>query len=158
MLRRGLIGGAVIVMTVAAAVVISYATAGPSACTGAGCDDGVGVLFWEAAQPDEEAVFVRFCALGRCDQGRVGRDFIVDLPCPGLDGEGTVTVTGRVIGEGGEVKSTASKEIKITRFEPNGSECEPTCWGGQAAFSARKGRFVPWQQVRDALARRHKHA
>lgn len=155
-MKRGLLAAAVIIPTVAAAVVIAAAASGPRACSLVGCADGVTVYFWKPVGPVDHAVYVRFCAAGRCDQARVaGRRIAVDLPCPDFDGEQTISLTARVLGRHGEVQSIASKEINIRRLEPNGAECGPTCWVGHAGFNVRTGDFVTAARAQEAISRRY---
>lgn len=155
-MKRGLIAATVIIPTVAAVVVVVSIASGPRGCSLVGCDDGITVYFWKPVADTDRPLHVRFCAVGECEQARVsGRHIAVDLPCPEFDGEGTVSLTARVLGPNGDVQSIASKEINIRRFEPNGAECGPTCWVGSAAFSVRKSQFVPRDQAQEAISRRY---
>ena len=150
-MKRTVIGSGVIVAAIATAVALAVASAGPSACTLAGCSDGIVVFVAQPAKSPDRPRYIQFCAEGKCNQVRVsGRREWVHLPCPHFDGEQTVALTGRVLGPGRRVLSVATKQVNITSFEPNGHECGPTCWTGHAGFDVREGAFIPAQRAQDA--------
>lgn len=154
-MKRFVAASVLIVVTFAAAVVLAASSAGPRACTLAGCDDGISILVAKPSEPVKASRFVRFCAAGKCEQMRVGgRRALVQIPCPGFDGEGTVKLSGRVLGRRGNELSVARKTVNIRILEPNGHECGPTCWVGHTGFDVARGHFIPAKQAQELMHRR----
>ncbi len=84
----------------------------------------------------------------------------IELPCPELDAETTAALTVEVLDSRGSVLARVSKDIALEKLQPNGPDCDGTCYTGHAGFDVADQGFVRFAGLRavleaDAARRRH---
>lgn len=115
------------------------ASCGTNGCTEVACRSGVYVDISriEAALPEARTVTV--CIEDRCRRSTTGSD-VAEIGERSQSSAGPVRVRVVIRDRRGSVIKRLSREVELTRSQPNGPDCSPVCW--LAAFRvASDGRI-----------------
>jgi hypothetical protein len=101
-------------------------------CGDAGCESDVSVWLVNKVDPAPGVERVQFCAEGQCERVSLRRR-VGGATLPIQDpGERDVEIELTVVGHGGETLARETQTLTLEEFRPNGSGCEPTCYGASA--------------------------
>ena len=130
---------------VVAALLLPTATSADSPrgriCTQIGCVSGITVKLPAPTELPSRAARVTVCMDDRCRAVRVARSRDVAqsvwIEDRSLSAPTRVRVRVVVRGAHGRTLSRAERDIALSRTQPNGPDCPPTCWSAALRVDAR---------------------
>jgi hypothetical protein len=113
-------------------------------CSAAGCESGVSVEFkrLERELPDASTIKVcveRGCGVTKGGMGELTGSLAMSVQDPN---EREVPVSVRVRDDSGRELAQASTRVDLVKFQPNGPDCEPTCYSAALVYDAESGALT----------------
>jgi hypothetical protein len=116
-------------------------------CTEIGCMSGISVQLGDLRHELPRAASVELCTRAGCMVEKVGRGEAPSITKEwrGVPKYPTASYTAdvTVLDRHGDVLLHIRRSVRLSKFEPNGHGCEPTCWNAALKLDATRGRLVP---------------
>jgi hypothetical protein len=118
-------------------------------CTEMGCTSGIRVQLGGLRHALPRAASVKLCTAAGCVAGKLRRGEAPSITKewrgvprhPNASYAADLTVFDRH----GRVLLHLRRAARLTKFEPNGHACGPTCWSAELRLDAARGRLLPEQ-------------
>jgi hypothetical protein len=109
-----------------------------------GCESGVFVQIEKSPPELRGAEVLRLCVDGHCGEGRgrvgLGSGIGMSVQDPS---EREVLVKVAFRDDSRQVLASASTRAQLVRTQPNGPDCEPTCFRAALVYDVDSGRLTP---------------
>lgn len=136
MLNTRVVSGAAAVVAACVLTALPAAAEQPG-CTLKGCESGVGVSLQKMGAREATVCVDDMCVRSKLGAEKWGKQVAtIKVPLQG----GAVDV--RIVlydARGRVIKRYAVRGVELTKLQPNGDSCRPTCW--RADFDIRAGRL-----------------
>jgi hypothetical protein len=135
----------------AGVVATGLATSGcDESCSEVGCESAVSVQFDGLKRTLPDAAAVRVCVEGGCGVTKRGAGDLTDSLTASVQdpNEREVPVTVSVRDDSGRKLAQASTRVDLATHQPNGSDCEPTCYSAALVFDAESGTLTAQDEGR----------
>ena len=119
-------------------------------CSLVGCTSGIEVELESLRHALPQAAAVQLCAGAGCVSQSLRHGRLPPLMESAWRGaprrpNASYTADLMVLDRHGRVLLHLRRAVRLTKFEPNGHACGPTCWSAALKLDAARGRLVPVQ-------------
>jgi hypothetical protein len=119
------------------------------ACSAVGCTSGIRVQLGDLRRKLPRAVSVELCTRAGCVRAKLRRGNVpwITSEWQGVPKHPNASYTAdlTVLDRHGRMLLRLRRAVRLTKFEPNGHACGPTCWSAELTLDAARGRLVPEQ-------------
>jgi hypothetical protein len=116
-------------------------------CTEMGCTSGIRVQLGGLRRALAGAASVRLCTAAGCVAGKLPRTDLASITREwrGVPRHPNASYTAdfTVLDRDGNVLLHLRRAVRLSKFEPNGHACGPTCYSAELKLDAARGRLVP---------------